>query len=101
MCEKRREAGGHGVGAADLLQRGRDLGVTQMGIIATVAADDLVYGGAAVFRPALREAGRLEPEARGASVAGLTGGRDCPGSTVRAGTRIAGIARTGRKARAV
>src|SRR6266487_6147936 len=101
MREKRRKAGSHGVGASDLLQPGRDVEVTQMGIIATVAADDLVYGGGAVFHQALREAGRLEPEARSASVARLTGGRDCPGSPVRAGARIAGMASTGREVSAV
>ena len=69
------------VGSADPLQPRWDLGVTQIGMIAAVAADDLVGAGPAGLA-VLRRPDRLPPQARCPAMAGLASnrqGRDIPG----------------------
>src|SRR5947207_9344424 len=77
------------VRAAEPLQPGRDLGVTQIRVIPAVAADDLERSGVAVFQTTWGDA--LAPQARRElAMAGLTRRRDNPAvrSEVRRASRL-------------
>ena len=89
----RRQGRGHGgVGTADPLQRQRDLGVSPVQLVTTVAADDLEGIPEATFPRALREQNRLTPDARRNAVPGLTSDRDGHNITgLSAAPRIAGM----------
>jgi hypothetical protein len=63
-------------------------------VVAAVGADELEAAGVAAFRPALHDAERLAPEARGGAVAGLARSGSCRGGNgIGAGMRISGMAR--------
>jgi hypothetical protein len=71
-----------GVRAAKALEPRRDLGVVQVGIVATAGADELECVGVAALDLAVREAERLAPQPRRAAVARLARrreGHDAPG----------------------
>jgi hypothetical protein len=65
----------HCVRPADLLKPRRDLGVIHIGMIAAARADEFKLVGVAAFHPAVRDADRLAPEARGPAMAGPTSKR--------------------------
>jgi hypothetical protein len=63
---------GDRVRAAYLLQSRRDLGVIQIGIVATLTADELKRARARTFHPAVHHQDRLAPQHRSAAMTGLT-----------------------------
>src|SRR5205823_14134109 len=60
---------------ADPLKLGRDLAVVQIGMVAAVAADDLIQVRVAAFRPAFKHAGRLAAQNHRPAVPALITGR--------------------------
>jgi hypothetical protein len=86
----------HRVRPADPLKPARDLGVTQVMVIAALAADELKRVGAA-FSPALHDAGRLAPQARRAAVVRLASSGDCREIlVVTTRPRVTGMVRSAR-----
>jgi hypothetical protein len=61
------------VRAAYLLQAGRDLRVIQMGVVATLAADELKLACVSAIHPPICNQGRLASQHRSAAVTRLTG----------------------------
>jgi hypothetical protein len=63
---------GDRVRAAYLLQARRDLGVIQIGVVATLTTDELKRARSRAFHPAVHHQDRLAPQHRSAAMTGLT-----------------------------